>query len=133
MSKTLLQKIKDKEVTQVYNDMFGVSKRILLDENQETYEIFVEFEDGSTETFTSEGFVVYKAINANYDIRPYNAPESVQEIKMPTKNKMPDPDAIPPQPTIEEFAEWVENYVKKYYCHSFISDFELIELFKQQR
>ena len=42
-------------------------------------------------------------------------------------------NAIPPQPTIEEFAEWVENYVKKYYCHSFISDFELIELFKQQR
>lgn len=116
---TLLERIKSGEVKKVHNDAFGVSKKIILDEKQETYEIFVEFECGETETFTNEGFVVYKSINMTYDIHPYNDPSEVQ------------PEQSEPQPTLEDFAGWVIRNTYALFSRGFTST-ELIELYKNR-
>lgn len=127
MSKTLLQRIKDKEVTQVVSERYGVSTKIELDTPTWDYPIDVTFESGTRCTFSKDGYRKTTK-DPELDIYPYNDPESVQEIKMP------DPDAIPPQPTIEEFAEWVvANQFPRRAIELNCTSKELIELFKQSK
>jgi hypothetical protein len=122
--KTLLQRIKDKEVKQVWSEEFGASKKILFSDAP-NYPIDILFENEHWQKYSKDGIAsIYDGINEHRDIRPYNATKTVQEI------------APEPQPTLEEFADWVrtnlDDITTRVYCHD-ITAKELIELFKQSQ
>lgn len=145
MSKTLLDRIKSGEVTQVVSKHYGGSTKILINESF-SQPLQVEFPVVGYRTFSKDG-EYWNDCKDIKDISPYNAPESVQgiDLKLPPKDERKAGGFITdtfmytigqdePQPTLEEFAEWVATSSEaRYHVKNNCDGKELIELFKQSR